>query len=691
MAEPATEVGLGDIGRAVARRWHYILIPTLLAFIGSLLFVTLVTPRYTGEAKLLLQTSDSFYTRPGQERATEQLQFDEQAVASQVQVVLSRDLAREVIKKLGLVGNPEFDPGARGIGLVQRLGLMLGLSKDPSARPAEDRVLERYYENLVVYPVGKSRIVSIEFRSRDPEIAARAANLIAETYLAFQEDAKMGLARSASTWLGSNIDTLRQRVAEAEAKVEEFRARTGLLSGTGTTTLSAQQLSELSGQLAQARTAQADAQSKARLIRELIRDGRAFEIPDVANNELVRRLIEQRVTLRAQLALELRTLLPQHPRIKELNAQLNDLEGQIRGAGERTARTLENDSKLAADRVAGLEAALESQKKIVGQANESEVQLRALEREARIQREQLESYLGRYREATARDSANAIPPDARIVSRAVEPSIASFPKKTPIVILTTLAAFVLSTGLVVARELLGGAPPSRSVPARSGAAARLTASPPQAERGRDLVAAGEPAPPEPDPRYDFAQLIERLRRSGAEGRGRRVLVTGIERGSEEREVARGLALTLSRSASAILVEADPDDLAETSDEPGLTDLVAGEASFSDVIRREPGTKLDRVAMGTLRNDALTSGPDGVDVVLEALEKTYDWVVCVLVGGGDGRLLGLLAPRFDAVVIASNLEPANKDLVRAYEAARDAGATDVIVAREQGDADLGKAA
>ncbi len=44
----------------------------------------------------------------------------------------------------------------------------------------------------------------------------------------------------------------------------------------------------------------------------MIRNGRVFEITEVSNNELVRRLIEQRVTLRGQLALESRTLLSGH-------------------------------------------------------------------------------------------------------------------------------------------------------------------------------------------------------------------------------------------------------------------------------------------------------------------------------------------------------------------------------------------
>ena len=47
-----------------------------------------------------------------------------QAVASQVQVVMSRDLARQAIRDLHLVGNPEFDPQVRGVGPLQRLAVL---------------------------------------------------------------------------------------------------------------------------------------------------------------------------------------------------------------------------------------------------------------------------------------------------------------------------------------------------------------------------------------------------------------------------------------------------------------------------------------------------------------------------------------------------------------------------------------
>jgi len=263
-----TPVTMAQILSALRRHWRWVAVPTALGVMAAVTFVTLATPRYTAEAKLILEARDGFYTRPDKERVTDPL-IDDQAVASQVQVIMSRDLAREAIKRLGLVGNPEFDPMIGEVGPVRRLMMVLGVGKSALDRRPEDRVLERYYDSLSVYAVGKSRIVSVEFRSSDPELSARAANTVSELFLDQQEAAKKDTARSASSWLGATIEGLRTRVAEAEAKVETYRSRMGLSLGGTNSTVPAQHLSDLNTQLASARTAQADSQAKAALIRDL--------------------------------------------------------------------------------------------------------------------------------------------------------------------------------------------------------------------------------------------------------------------------------------------------------------------------------------------------------------------------------------------------------------------------------------
>ncbi|CAH1649835.1 Lipopolysaccharide biosynthesis protein [Hyphomicrobiales bacterium] len=646
---------LSALWGAIKRRKLWIVGPTLAALGLSFLAVNAVTPRYTGEARLLLESRGSFFATPGQPLPDSANQFDAEAVQSQVQVIMSRDLAREAIKRIGLVGNAEFDFGVGALGALRKLGVMIGLGAHPADRSPEERVLEKYYDRLLVFPVGRSRIVAVEFTSRDPALAAKAANTIAETYLEFQEAAKQENARSASHWLSTTIEPLRKRVAEAEAKVEDFRSRNGLFIGPNNTTITSQQLTDLSSQLSTARSQQTEAQAKAGLIRDAIKQGRTFEIPDVANNELVRRLIEQRVTLRAQIAAESRSLLPQHPRIKELNAQLLDLEGQLRAAAERTVRTLENEARIAGQRVESFQAALDGQKKNVSTANDSEVQLRALERDARTLRDQLEQYMQRYREAVARDTLNATPADARIISRAVEPTEASFPKKVPIVLLATLAMFLIALAIVVTRELLDGR--GRPLPG----APRGPRWVPVGGAGEDEVEKGGPAPEEPrrervagllthagrlgqvkldlgQPELTLAEIAERTQEPA---RGMAPMALVLDAGGEGAANARDLASLLAQRCRCILIDLTAD---EAHGEPGFSELLAGEALFSDIIMRAPGARLHSIGPGRAGRVAVLAAPDLVDVALDALCETYDWVLVAVASNDDDAMLGPIARR-----------------------------------------------
>lgn len=455
---PADEIDLRALGLALKRRRRTVVLPTLLAFALITIGVNVMTPRYTAETQVLLENQETVFTRPDRanlppDAAT---QVDQEAVASQVQLINSRDIAHRAIEALGLAGDPEFDPLARGMGPVKRVLVLLGLAHDPTRDSADARIVQTFLEKLTVYSPSKTRVISVQFTSADPELAARAANTVAELYLQEQSSAKRAGAKDAADALGAQIADLRVKLAAADAEREQYRSQSDLLAGTNNMTISGQQLADINTDLSKARTTQADAQAKASMIRELLRSGKAADVTEVINNDIVRRVSDQRVTAQAQLALESRTLLPGHPRIKELTAQVAQYDLALKIAAKQAATTLENEAKIAGQRVVNLEAVLTQQKKVAGIANTDEVHLRALERNAQSLKDQLESSTTKYQEALARESSTATPADARIISRAARPQEPSFPKKLPFIVFGTVATFVFSLGFVIAGELLSG-------------------------------------------------------------------------------------------------------------------------------------------------------------------------------------------------------------------------------------------
>src|SRR5438105_15807942 len=87
------DIDLHALGAALARKRGWIIVPTVLALVASVAVVNLVTPRYQSESRILIDGRENVFLRPSSDRSIEERQaLDPEAVTSQVQLVLSRDL-----------------------------------------------------------------------------------------------------------------------------------------------------------------------------------------------------------------------------------------------------------------------------------------------------------------------------------------------------------------------------------------------------------------------------------------------------------------------------------------------------------------------------------------------------------------------------------------------------------------------
>ena len=668
-ASESGDLDLHALGQALTRKRGWIIVPTVLAAVLSMTAVNLITPRYKSEARILVDGRENVFLRPNGERNEERNALDAEAVTSQVQLLQSRDLAREIIKKNKLAERPEFDPVLQGSSPLKSMLALFGIGRDPFSLTPEERVLEAYYDRFTAYAVDKSRVMVIEFQSRDPELAARVANSIAEGYLVLQQNARQEQAKSAGQWLSGEIDNLRKKVAEAESRVEDFRSKSSLFVGTNNTTLSNQQMGELNTQLNNARALKSDAESKARLIKEMLQSGKPIEASEVLNSELMRRLSEQRVTLRAQLAEQSSTLLDGHPRIKELRAQLADLDRQLREEASKVSRSLDNDSRIASGRVEGLSASLDQLKKQASSSNGQDVQLRAFEREAKAQRDLLESYLAKYREANTRENIEAAPADGRIISRATVSNTPAYPKKLPIVLIATLATLLLTSGGIATGELLRMTAPrasavfmSQPAPVSAPALApevpapdvetRKVSEPVFSKIHEDAPYVDEPGASITAGIGEIEQLADDLAAAGAAAR--KVTVLGKASSESITLTVLTLARLMVRQAKIVVVDlsaSSPTITAASADPaaPGLAELMQGEASFGQIITRDRLSRVHLVSAGRPGFDRAQLQSPRLTLAIDALLRVYDHVL-LDAGSASDLPAELLTSQARAVVV-----------------------------------------
>ncbi len=619
------ELDLRALGIALWHKKRWIILPTAAAALIAFLAVNMVTPRYRSEARVLIENQETAYNRPEADKGGERnpTLVDPEAVQSQVQLIPSRDLARKVVYGLKLNELKEFNSESAPKIILNAVLSLVGMGRDPSKVSVEE--LERFTERLSVYAIEKSRVIVIDFQSENPELAAKVANTVADEYLAVQRATKAAAMRQTSQWLAAEIDSLRGRVAEAEAKVEQFRAKSNLYVGNNNNQLGTQTLGELNTQIVTARAQKSDSEARARLIREMLKSGKPLEVSDILNSDLMRRLSEQRAALRAQLAEQSSTLLPLHPRIKELNAQIASLDAQIRSEADKLARAFENDTQVANAKLENLLASLEQMKSQQAKLGGEDVQLRALEREAKAQRDLLETYLARYRDATARETPGAVAPDARVISQAVANTTAYFPKKLPIVAVVSLGAAMLMTVFVVMGELLSGEVyrAERVVTPRVAPEPEPVPEPETVPVPVNLAANTKPA------QYRLAELLAYMRNLGPGI----FVISRAKKATMSGRIAVHLARDLAATGARVLfLDLDPETspsaaLVADPRPRGVSDLLAKTAGFSEVIQRESVSPLHVIPHGYgVGDSAQLLSADRLSIVLGALAQTYEYVI-----------------------------------------------------------------
>ncbi|MDX8493858.1 exopolysaccharide transport family protein [Mesorhizobium sp. VK22B] len=649
------DVDLRQLFASLARNWLRIVLVTLVVTGLAFAFAWLATPQYKAVAKLEIGPRESVFTRPAGSTSDDKPATDEEAVATEVQIISSPDILKKVAADLNLDKLPEFDEALRMSALSRAL-VLVGLKSDPFDIPPEERVLNAMHDKLNVYGVEKSRVIAVEFSSRDPKLAAQVADAIAQAYLASKGNAKKESNTAATGFLGPEITDLQNRVKEAEAKVAAYRAQSDLLMGGNNSVLATQQLSELSTELSRVRANRAAAAATADSVRKALQNGGTLDsVPEVLSSELIQRLLERQVELRTNIADLSTTLLDNHPRIRALKSQLADLEGQIRNEGQKILKGLATQAQTAKAREDQLVEEVNQLKAASARAGEQQVQLDALQRDANAQRQQLESYMASYREAASRADRNYLPVDARLLSKVQVPTEPYFPKIGPITGAAAAASLLLMAIGTLLKELFSGramrpAAGVRFEPIEQVAMPVPRTEPTAAEAEdedigvaegqiRHSAAATDTEAAEPAEVEAPEGRRSRLGEIDVDKAAQKLIASGASRAifvSPEGDEAAATAVLVAREVSdaglrVLLLDLTASGAAsrpmlESGLFPGITNLLASEAQFSDVIHPDLYSDAHVIPVGTADPVRAMRAADRLPIIMQSLTTAYDLVV-----------------------------------------------------------------
>lgn len=669
----AEEFDLREFFRKLWRRKALIFGTIVFLTVAAAIALFLITPRYTAETFLLLQSRGATIINL-EEVLAAGLDGGTETVESEIELISSRRLATKAVERLNLETDPEFNANLRPEGL---LSTVLSLRKylpeewlaaitvsddteelSPEELRDQERaaVVDAFLERLDVSRQGLSRVIGIAFTSENPKTAANAVNTLADLYILDQLEAKYEATRRATQWLSEKIAELRQKVEGSEQAVEKFRVQAGLHQGTGGSLIS-QEISDLNTQLIIAKTARAEAEARLGQARQLIRSsGGAASAAAVLQSPIIQTLLGQETEVKRKVAELSREYGERHPRLINARAELEDLQSKMAAEVNKIVQGLRNEVGVARARQASLRRSLDQIKGRLAQSNSAEIQLRALERESGADKAMLETFLGRFEETSAQEDISSQQPDARIISIAAVPSNPSFPKSKLILALVFVASAFVGIFLVFVVEQLDSGFRSGEqieqmtnvsvlslVPIVTGFSIKRQA-PYDYILERPTSAYGE----------SIRSLYTSLLLSHVDSPPKTIVFTSAQSGEGKTTLVVSLARMLAKSGrNVIIIDTDlrkpsVGRFLKLPATPGLVELLSGEAKFEDVVCTDEPSGAHVITSGKFATNAAdVVNSDQMKRLLEGLSRSYDMVLLdspPILAVSDARILARLVDR-----------------------------------------------
>jgi polysaccharide biosynthesis transport protein len=405
-----TVLDLVAVVRTLARRrvWIYGSLAICLALAGILCLV--MTPRYRAEAQiellkqdvgdLTVSDSDDSARNDGQDPLDFSLSLE-----TQVSVLKSDNLALRVIRELNLADMPDFRYAPLIKTAQAREQMDLPMDKSALKRAY---ILKRWAKNLKVESVSGTRLISVSYLDRDPQMAARIVNQLLADFVEYNFQVRYNATTKAANWLSFQLVDLKSQVETAQKKAVDLQKDAGIYGSDETHNVIVSRLDQLNTQVAEAQTAlfakqaiyslarSGDPELVAGLLGGSSQSGTSFNENPPA---LLTTLRQQEADLSAQYAEESSTYGPEYPKLVQLRQRLEAVRADIKTEAAKVVERARNEYMAAAGAEAAAAKAFEAQKAVAAEMNNKTIDFTIAKHEADASRELYEHLQQKLKEA----------------------------------------------------------------------------------------------------------------------------------------------------------------------------------------------------------------------------------------------------------------------------------------------------
>ena len=598
---------------------------------------------FQAQARVLIEDERSTAVPGLQNEQNTYFEDPEPYYQTQYKILKGRDLTRRVVRKLHLETVPEFNGTKQApptpLSLLSDLKTRLtGYFKKPAPSPEPPRAAETADESAMVgqfvgrvdvAPVRGSHLVDVTFVSEDPKFAADAVNALVDEYVNENLEIKLRSTQGMLDWLGTELASQQKRVEDSERALAEYREKENALSLDDKQNIVLSRLNQLNDTATHARSNRVQKESLYNQVKAISSGGNPDAIPVIATNAGVQAARIKLVELQRQKVQLLERYGDKHPRVLDVNAQLDDAQKQLDIAISGAVQSVRNEYETAVIEEQTFAKNLEGAKSDATALNRKGIGYGVMEREAKSNREVYQSLLTREKEL--RVSANSRTNNVRVVDRAEIPRTPITPGGRRTWLMSAVIGLVLAVGVALGLDYMNDTIKTPEDITRRLKLPFLGLVP--AVRGdKHPLLASSQVP------HDFGESFRSLRTSllskyPDEGT-KIIIVTSAQPLEGKTTTAANIAMALAYGgARVLLVDADMRRPGlhrplRLTNERGLSQVLTGQARVRDVIQRTVDPNLLAITAGrTPPNPSELLSSERMKTLLANLTHgPFNWII-----------------------------------------------------------------
>ena len=358
-ADEIDGLSVSDIVRMLMSQKLFILGCTTVCIVIALIYASSVTPIYQATATMRIDPSRASSLGLNDLLSGGGVTDPDSVMKTEIAIIQSDAVAIDTLNSLTDAEFKSFSGMEKRTSTIPQKSIRLTVE--------QENLLTLYKRSLSAKQSEGTQLVAVSFISPKPDVAANMVNKAMQAYIRQSFDSRYGSVNQVTTWLSSEMESLRDRATEAQRKLAAFQEKNSILGADAANNTTIDRLRLLNTRLAevQADRIVKEAQLRAAMAGDPAVLAAMFPNPDLSSLEA------QQGTLYAEYAQMSAKFGVNYPPLIDLKTQIQKVDAEVTRQVSTVRNRLQQDYN----------AAVATEQMLQGQYNEQTEKAYALNRQ----------------------------------------------------------------------------------------------------------------------------------------------------------------------------------------------------------------------------------------------------------------------------------------------------------------------